>query len=213
METPVTILTLCNQTLEFTGKDVYDVIKMFAAWEPSVIKESGPFVQYSVPSTGIHNAPSTCRGAIISIHPRGINLGVTTLFDYDIPIPIRKYKRVYEIPHYLHRQFEYVTISTMKTNRNSIRLEKNTRYSEIALVSSEFIATFVAWGYSCKIICVEKQLCPLRCITSGIISFPSSPVYQVQLWIDGQVTDKIALDILHMCTPRSVRGNMKLQES
>lgn len=209
----VTILTLCNQTDEFTGKDVYDVIKRFAAMEPSIIKESGPFVSYSVPSSGIHNAPSTCRGATISIHPRGLNLGVTTLFECEPPRALRKYKREYDIPHYLHRQFEYVLIVTMKVNHNSIRLEKTSRYSEIALVASEFIASFVAWGHSCKIICTEKQVCPIQCLTTGIVTFPSPPVYHIQLWIEGEIGDHTALDILQMCTPRSVRGNMKLQES
>lgn len=209
----VTILTLCNQTDEFTGKNVHDVIKMFAAIEPSVVKESGPFVQYRVPSSGIHNAPSTCRGATIAIHPRGLNLGVTTMFDCEPVCAVRKYKRVYDIPHYLHRQFEYVLISRMKVSYNSIRLDKTSRYSEIALVASEFIASFVAWGHNCKLICIEKQVCPIQCLTTGIISFPSSPVCQIQLWIEGEVEDDLALDILRMCTPRCVRGQMKLQES
>lgn len=208
-----TILTLCNQTDEFTGKNVHDVIKMFARIEPSVIKESGPFVKYSVPSSGIHNAPASCRGATISIHPRGLNLGVTTLFECEPPRPTHKYKRVYDIPHYLHRQFEFVLISRMKVTHNSIRLEKTSRYSEISLIVSEFIASFVAWGHSCKLICTEKQVCPLQCLTTGVVMFPSTSVYQIELWIEADVDDDVALDILRMCTPRCVRGQMKLQES
>ena len=208
-----TIITLTNKTDEFTSKEVHDVIKMFAGWEPAVTSERGPFVQYNVPSSGIHNAPVSCHGATISIHPLGTNLGIKTMFECDPPSHPRKYKRQYDIPHYLHRQFEYALITRMQISRDSIRLEKDTRYSEVALVNSEFNSNFIASGRECILTCIEKQLCPVQCLATGMITFNSSPFYQVILSIKGDTTDDLALEILQMGIPRCVRGLMKFVEN
>lgn len=194
-----TVVTFGNRSEEFVGQDVYNIMLPFITLEPSSVTILDQRVEYYVNPYYACDSLPECLFVKITVDQEPCKLGVVAYHDSLVPKYNIKRSGI------MDTDYDMISVSVHRITRNSTHLLPEAKFSDVAYIISETSSDFEAWGYKCRFVLQEKQLCPLRTDKQSLY-FDKDPVYKIELWISGIIDKKELLTIVKAASPRPLRG-------